>query len=142
MDGYQPQLEGSYEDIDDALTDLVNAAGGFKRVGGLLWPSLPAEDAAQRLRHALNKSRREKLSQHEIMALLRKGREIGFHNAKHFVDDAAGYSRAAPLDPKDELAVLQRLYIDSVQQQKAIADRLERLTRSPLSVVAEKKSTA
>lgn len=97
---HQPRLH--YEDLDDALQNAVLALGGFKKVGPKLWPALPMEDAAQRLRHSLNKSRREKLSQHETLLLLRLAREAGFHAAKYFLDDTAGYSRSAPLDPKDE----------------------------------------
>lgn len=99
-DPHQPKLH--YDDLDDALVDLVQALGGFKKVGPKLWPSLPQEDAAQRLRHSLNKSRREKLSHHETVALLRMGRELGFHNAKHFVDDETGYTKSQPIDPKQE----------------------------------------
>lgn len=97
---HQPKLH--YDDLDDAIYDLVQALGGFKRVGPRMWPGLPQEDAAQRLRHCLNKSRREKLDHHETMRLLGWGREIEFHGAKHFVDDATGYNRSAPRDPKDD----------------------------------------
>lgn len=99
-DQHQPKLH--YDDLDDALHDLVQALGGFKKVGPRLWASMPADDAAQRLRHCLNKSRREKLDHHETMQLLAWAREIEFHGAKHFVDDRTGYDRSNPRDPKDE----------------------------------------
>jgi len=97
---HQPKLH--YDDLDDALSDLVQALGGFKKVGPRLWPGLPQDDAAQRLRHCLNKSRREKLDHHETVQLLGWGRELDFHGAKHFVDDATGYERSTPLNPKDQ----------------------------------------
>lgn len=97
---HQPKLH--YDDLDDALGDLVQALGGFKRVGPKLWPNLPQDDAAQRLRHCLNKSRREKLDHHETVRLISMGREIDFHGAKHFVDEATGYQRSAPRDPREE----------------------------------------
>lgn len=97
---YQPKLH--YDDLDDAFWDLVQALGGFKRIGPRLWPSLPQDDAAQRLRHCLNKSRREKLDHHEAVSLLAWGRELDFHGAKHFIDDVTGYERSAPVSPKDQ----------------------------------------
>jgi len=97
---HQPKLH--YEDFNDALHDLVQALGGFKKIGPRLWPALPQEDAAHRLRHCLNRDRREKLSPDELRALLRWGREIEFHGAKHYLDDDAGYGRTAPLDPREE----------------------------------------
>jgi hypothetical protein len=97
---HQPKLH--YDDFNDALHDLVQALGGFKKVGPKLWPALPAEDAAHRLRHCLNRDRREKLAPDELRLLLRWGREADFHGAKHFLDDDAGYSRTSPVDPREE----------------------------------------
>src|SRR4051812_30924308 len=100
MQPHQPKLH--YDDFNDALHDLVQALGGFKKVAPRLWPELPQEDAAPRLRHCLNPDRREKLSPEQVLLLLRWGREADFHGAKFFIDDDAGYSRSAPVDPKEE----------------------------------------
>lgn len=89
-----------YDDLDDALIDLVDVLGGYKKVGPMLWPSLPT--AADRLRHSLNKSRREKLDQHETLHLLALGRAADFHAAKHFLDDQTGYQRSEPRSPADD----------------------------------------
>lgn len=122
---HQPKLH--YDDLDDALSDLVQALGGFKKVGPRLWQGLPQEDAAQRLRHCLNKSRREKLDHHETMRLLRWAREIQFHGAKHFLDDQTGYSRSAPIDPKDEkLKAIEAVESAAAALQRA-TDALERV---------------
>ena len=134
MEQHQPKLH--YDDFDDALTDLVMGLGGFKKVGPQLWPALPAEDAAQRLRHALNKSRREKLSQHELLALLRFGKQIGCHAAKHYLDDEAGYARGVPVDPRDRVSALQREFIESVQNQERLLEELKRLAPAGLHAVA------
>lgn len=127
---HQPKLDGiPFDDVDDALNNLVQDLGGFKKVGPQIWPAMSAEEATQRLRHCLNKSRREKLGQHELIFLLQMGRKAGSHRAKQYLDEVTGYTRSAPADPADEVAELQRLYIESVQAQRAIADRLERLVR-------------
>jgi hypothetical protein len=118
---HQPKLH--YDDLDDALHDLVQALGGFKKVGPRLWPGMPQDDAAGRLRHCLNKTRREKLDPHELQLLLTWGREVEFHGAKHFIDDQTGYQRSAPLNPKDE----ERKAIEAVE---AAAEALQRATES------------
>lgn len=133
---HQPKLH--YEDFNDALHDLVQALGGFKKIGPKLWPEIPAEEAAHRLRHCLNRDRREKLSPHQVLLLLRWGREIDFHGAKHFVDDDTGYLRSQPLDPKEE----KNKAIEAVQVAAAGLDRalalLERAQQSeaPRSSIA------
>lgn len=129
----QPRL--IYDDFNDALSDLVRTLGGPKAVGSKMRPELPMEQAANWVRDCLNPQRREQFHPGHVLLLLRQGKEANFHGAKHFVDDDTGYSRTAPLDPADELAVLQRAFIDSVQMQRQIADRIEHLSRPPLSAV-------
>ncbi len=114
---HQPKLH--YEDFNDALHDLVQALGGFKKVGPKLWPEIPPDEAAHRLRHCLNRDRREKLSPQQVLLLLRWGREIDFHGAKHFVDDDTGYARSHPLDPKEE----KNKAVEAVQAATASLDR-------------------
>lgn len=116
---HQPKLH--YDDVDDALKDLILALGGNKKVGHRLWPAKTMEDASQLLRHSLDKSRREKLDQYELMTLLRWGREIGFHGAKHFIDDGTGYNRSSPSDPKEEKD-------KAVEAVRAAAEALTRAT--------------
>ena len=115
---HQPKLH--YDDLDDALSDLVQALGGFKKVGPRLWPGLPQDDAAQRLRHCLNKSRREKLDHHETVPAGWAVR-LEFHGAKHFVDDATGYERSTPVNPKDQ-------ELKAVAAVQAAADALKAAT--------------
>lgn len=124
MDAHQPKLH--YEDFNDALHDLVQALGGYKKIGPRLWPEAAPEEAAQKLRHCLNKERREKLSPHQVLLLLRWGREIEFHGAKHFLDDDTGYARSAPMDPETERARLQREFIDSVGRLETLRDSMAR----------------
>jgi hypothetical protein len=115
------------EDIHDALADVVRALGGSKAVGVALRPDLPMPQAARWILDCLNRDRREKFDPDQILYLLREGRKAGCHSAMNFLCDEAGYARPVPLEPQDEAAQLQRLFIESVQQQKLIASRLERL---------------
>lgn len=129
----QPRL--IYDDFSDALADLVRALGGPKVVGGKMRPELPVEQAANWVRDCLSAHRREQFHPAQVVLLLRLGRDANFHGAKQFLDDDTGYTRSQPRDPTDELAELQRAYIDSVSMQRQIADRMERLTRPPISAV-------
>lgn len=127
-----PQLFS--EDIHDALGDVVRALGGSKRVGSLLRPDLPADQAGAWVKDCLNRNRREKFDADQILWLLRAAREGNCHSAINYICDECGYTRPSPIEPQDEMAALQRAYIRSVEESKKIADRMERLL--PLRSVA------
>lgn len=61
------------------------------------------------------------------MLIMRKAREAGYHGAMQYLAVECGYSSPHPLDPADERAELQRLFAESVKQQRILADRMERL---------------
>ena len=124
-----------FEDVLDALGEVVRALGGAKAVGSAMRPELPIDQAAQWVRDCLNANRRERFDPPQVLWMLRRGREANCHAAMHFFCDEAGYSRPAPLDPKDELAELQRRFIAAAGDVRAIGDRIERLTKSPLQAI-------
>lgn len=120
-----------YESIYEAMTDLVRALGGPKKVGPMLWPDKSIDAAAQLLRDSINSHRKERLNQEQTMFLLRKAREIGWHAAINFICEQVGYSAPTPIEPQDQVAALQRAYVESVRQQKQITERMERLMSGP-----------
>lgn len=124
-----------FDDVLDALGEVVRALGGAKAVGVAMRPELPMDQAAQWVRDCLNANRRERFDPSQVLWLLRKGRDTGCHAAMHFMADEAGYARPAPLDPKDELAELQRRFIEAATGVQAIGERIERLTKAPLQAV-------
>lgn len=111
-----------HDRIEEALQAVVVALGGPKKTGMLLWPSKTPADAARLLNHCLDPERNEKLSLAEIMLLLREGRRAGCHTATVFICRDAGYQDPLPIEPENEMARLQRDYIESVE-------RMEKLTR-------------
>lgn len=129
-----------YESVHDAIRELVRVLGGAKPVGNLLWPGKSMQDAATRLLNCLDHNRPEKLSPEDLVLLLKKGREAGCHVVMGYLNEQCGYTAPVPVDPTDELAELQRRYIDSVAEQKRIADRMERLARSPLQTIHGKSA--
>ena len=127
------------ESFADALAEVVKALGGAKNVGAALKPSRPVEDTARWVRDCLNPDRRERFDPDEVLWLMREARRVGFHGAMHFVTEFAGYARPTPLEPLDEIAELQRNFIESVRLQKLLVDRLAQLegaTGTPLRAVA------
>jgi hypothetical protein len=114
------------ESIYEALREAVKALGGAKAVGLYLWPEMFADDAGTKLRDCLNPERRERLNPEQVLLILRRAREAGYHGAMQFIAAEAGY-KCEPVEPLDEQASLQREYIESVKAAAKIAARLERL---------------
>jgi hypothetical protein len=118
-----------YESITDATHTVVQALGGTKKVGPLLWPSLNPVAAARRLIDCLNESRPEKLSPDELLKLARCGRDIGCHSVANYFNQEAGYAAPTPIAPADEKAELERRAIEAVSQFRVLVDRYEAATR-------------
>lgn len=125
-----------YEDALDMLSDVVRQLGGPKNVGPLLRTSMPVEAAAQWLRDCLNRERRERLDPEQFLHILRLAREEGIHSGKFWLDAELGYEQGKPINPEDAVATLQRNFIEAVHMSRDIADKIERLARSPLKAVS------
>lgn len=118
-----------YESILEALKGIVVHAGGNKAVGARLRPLKAPEQAGRWLADCLNPHREERLDPDDFLALLRIGREIGFHGAMNYIAGESGYE-ARPVEPQDEQARLQREFIEGVKALGKLAARLDRLTPS------------
>lgn len=114
-----------YDTYEDAIRDCVTALGGFKQVGSMLWPALPADDAGRKLAHCLNTDKREKLDLGELRLIRREARKAGVHILAHYEARDAGYTEPQPLNPEDEAAQLQREYIAAVKQLSILSARME-----------------
>lgn len=114
-----------HETFNDALIDVVKALGGSKVVGSAMRPELPASQAGAWLRDSLNPDRREKLSPEQVLFLLRRSCEVGYHGGMDFVGAQAHY-RCEPVEPEVESVVVMREYMAAVAMNEAIAKRMER----------------
>lgn len=123
-----------YEDETDALRELVRELGGTKQVGVLLRPDLAADRAGAWLKDCLNPERAERLQPSQLFHLLRLGHDRGIHGPCEFILGNVGYA-VQPIEPQDEAAELQKAFIESVQFQKRIVERMERIAQPPLSSV-------
>jgi hypothetical protein len=69
----------------------------------------------------------EKLCIEEFIALLRLAREVGFHQAKHWIDDELGYQPTPPQDPKIERDRLADELARAADHFKSLERAVERL---------------
>lgn len=126
------------EDIYDALKAIVQAAGGPKEVAGQLWSHKPVDQARRELLDALNRDNPRKLDPEEVIAIFRIGRDIGFHQAKHWFDKELSYEPTAPLDPLDEQQRLMRQFIETAAKQERLVKQLLNDHRLPEALRAVK----
>lgn len=124
----QLEIGECFESVNDALSSAVTALGGFKKVGPMLRPELPIDQAAGWLRDCLNPGRREKLAPEQVMLILRIARANGYHAAMNFIAFDTGY-KAAPVDPDSQEAELQEKFINAVERLTGIQAQLQRIQR-------------
>lgn len=115
------------ESVLEACRDVVRTLGGSKKVGHMLWPDKSVDAAARLVDDCCNPARRERFDPEQLLWLARQGREANCHSLMHYLADAAGYERPRPLTPKDEMASLVEALERSGREQRAIAERIERL---------------
>ncbi len=116
-----------YEDIFECVKAAVQHAGGAKTVGPKLWPAKDPFKAQKELLDCLNRDAPRKLCIEELMAVLKMAKEAGFHQAKHWIDEALGYQPTQPQDPKierDRLADELARAADNFQKLQRAAERL------------------
>jgi hypothetical protein len=119
-----------YEDIFEVVRAAVQAAGGAKVVAAKLWPHKPAAEAQRELLDCLNRERPQKLCIEEFLAVLRMAKEVGFHQAKHWIDDSLGYQPTPPQDPKIERDRLADELARAADHFKSLERAVERLNTS------------
>lgn len=124
----QLEMGEFFESINDALQATVTALGGFKKVGPMLRPELPIDQAAGWLRDCLNPGRREKLAPEQVMLILRQARGAGYHAAMNFMAFDAGY-KAQPIDPQTQEDELRARFCDAVEGLTAIQAQMQRMQR-------------
>lgn len=116
-----------HEDLMEALRTCVQALGGPKKVGALLRPELPADQAGRWLADCLNPDRRDQLHPNQFLLVLREARKVGCHAAMNYLAQECGYADPQPIEPDDERAALQREFVQHSKALQALASRIERL---------------
>lgn len=130
------QMSLIHESIIDALREAINACGGNKKVGAVLYPDLPIDHAASRLRDCLNTDRREHLTPEQMVLIARLARAAGNHVVMNFLADDLGYLKPAPVEPEGQLSALQREFVEATKNLHQMASRIETITANAVRRVA------
>lgn len=119
--------------IQEAIGQSVDAAGGPAVVGPLLWPEKDRKSATLLMRACLDPNRRERVSPSQMLQIFKLARATGCTVGMDCLLSEIGCERSHFLTPEQELADLQRAYIHTVQVQSELADRIEIATERMLS---------
>lgn len=118
-----------HESFTDALRESIQAVGGYKTVGALLWPQMPVDQAAGKVRDCLNPDRRERFCPDQLALILRLARQADCHAAAAFLMHEAGYADPVPVDPEDEVARMQREFVEATKTLSHLAAKIEATQR-------------
>jgi hypothetical protein len=122
-----------FEDEFDALKAAVQALGGSKKVGQMLWQDRGVDAASRLLLDCLNASRNEKLSLSQVMFIFRAAKDAGCHAPFQWMAGEIGYD-ALPVSKAEEVDRCVAV-VESTSKQLADALRLlERLKSNPSTV--------
>ena len=124
------------ESINDALIACVKSLGGSKVVGPMLWPEKPQDGAQRCLLDCLNPERPNKLAPEQVTLLLRKCRQLGYHDAAAWLNADIGYAPPVPIAPADETAELMRQFTEAVRIVRCLGDKIDRAAPGLLRSVA------
>lgn len=121
MQSELPFFEGS----EDALRAAVQALGGSKKVGSMLWPDKGVDAASRHLLDCINPGRAEKLDINQVMMIFRLAKEAGCHAPFSWFAGEIGYD-CNPVSRADEI---DRVTTVVEQSSKTLSKALETLER-------------
>lgn len=125
-----------YESPEDALRAAIQALGGAKVIGNLIWPDKSVETAANRLLDCTNSARAEKLEITQVMFILRKARDAGFHAPFLWLSNQLGYE-SRPVSQDEEEDRITHVIEMSAKTLAQSIEKLERLRQQPQIRVAK-----
>ncbi len=119
------------DSFNAALIGCVKACGGSKQVAPLLWPEKTPEAAQRCLLDCLNEDRPNRLSPEQVLLVLRMARQRGYHGGVEFMLADLGYAPTTPIEPRDEVAELQRQFVAATESMQAMVERMAQLRAVP-----------
>ena len=114
-----------YESPEEALRAAVQALGGPKKVGALLWPDKGVDNASRLLNDCINSGRSEKLELSQAMLVLTMAKDVGCHAPFAWMAAQIGYE----VKPVTKAQEVDRLTTVVEQSTKALAAALSALER-------------
>lgn len=117
-----------YESPEDALRAAVQALGGSKYVGVLLWRDKGVDNASRLLLDCLNTGRNEKLDMSQVLLILSLAKEVGCHSPFAWMAAEIGYD-VKPITKAEEVDRLTTVVEQSTKTLAAALSALERIQR-------------
>jgi hypothetical protein len=114
------QIPLFFDTYEAAIRSAVDAIGGLKVVGSMLWPTKEPDEAGRTLAACLNPEKREKLDLNELRMIRREARKRGIHVLAAYEARDAGYADPQPVEPEDERARLMREFIEASKRMEAL----------------------
>ena len=127
----QPMLW--HEDIYEALSTDIQAMGGNKIVGSKFWPEKSPDKAGEHLANCLNRTRNEKLDPEQVIYIIKEARKVNSFSSIWFTADEGSFEKPQPIEPEDEVAKLQREFVEMGKAMQKIASQIE-LNQTKLKV--------
>lgn len=124
-----------YESPEDALRAAIQALGGSKVVGPMLWPDKGVDNASRQLLDCVNTNRHEKLEVTQIMRIFVLAKDAGYHAPFEWFAGQVGYD-ARPVTKAEEVDRLTAVVEQSSKTLSAAVAALERIQRSSAMRVA------
>lgn len=127
-----------YESPEDALRAAVQALGGAKKVGSMLWADKTVDNAARQLMDCMNAGRHENLELTQVMMILALAKEAGCHSPFAWMAGQIGYD-VNPITKAEEVDRLTTVVEQSTKTLAAALQQLERIqsgTKAQLRTVA------
>ncbi len=115
-----------FEGPEDALRAAVQALGGAKKVGVMLWPDKGVDAASRLLLDCLNQSRAEKLELTQIMRVFALAKEAGCHAPYQWFSAELGYD-VKPITRAEEVDRLTNVIEQSGRTLAMALSALERI---------------
>ena len=122
------QMSLIHESITDAIREAVQAIGGNKALGALMFPDLPVDQAAGRVRDCLNPDRREHFTPEQLVKIARLAKAAGNSSIMEYLALDLGYLKPVAVEPEDEIARLQREFVQATKSLHNMASRIETIT--------------
>lgn len=115
-----------YEGPEDALRAAVQALGGAKKVGPMLWPDKGVDGSARQLLDCINPSRNDKLDASQIIRIFGLAKEAGCYAPFQWFASEVGFD-ARPITRADEIDRLTTVIEQSSKTLSAAIATLERV---------------
>lgn len=116
-----------YESPESALRAAMEALGGAKAAGHMLWPDKSIDNAGRQLLDCLNPSRAEKLDLSQAMHLLAKAKEKGHHASMAWICNEVGYEAPRPTTQAEDVDRVTKVIEQSTTALAGALATLERL---------------